>query len=467
MESKTSKIKSKSRPLTKNEKFLITALGLVLVFWMFFKFIFDPQAGKLEELEKDRENYHGQIIEYNRILKNEESIKEDFLLSIGERDKILSAYFPSLDQAQILYLLNDLMADDRVNISDMSFTRPSTETKGEQDIYKMDVNIPISGSYDGILDIVRAIENGPRKILVNSLSLGNENNDQLAGNMNLKIYSLEGLAKAEKDIIPIDITTDGNPKTPFTPYSDFVEAVPSHEEDLNLDEEEAEFYRSIEREGLVLYEFDDGNYEFIPSSPRVGGNVVVSNIKKSGKYSMRLEYNILALEKENRAYVNLINNDISFKYPPNSIGMWVYSYGYSPGTLGLQLKGQAGEKIEVKMAEGISWLGWSYIEADMTQDLKLYPLELERLYFEVPYEREDYGVLMIDKLETFYPENSDGDGSEKVINDFYVVEQGDTISEISRKIYGTISYKNEIMELNDIKPGDILHEGKVLVLRRR
>lgn len=467
MESKTDKMKIKSRPLTKNEKFLITALGLVLVFWISFKFVFDPQAAKLEELEKDREIYHGQIVEYNQILKNEESIKEELLLLIGERESILYNYFPSLDQAQILYLLNDLIADDRVNIADMSFIRPSIETKGELDIHKMDVNIPLSGSYDGILDIVRAIENSPRKILVHSLNLGNENNDQLVGNMNLKIYSLEGLAKAEKDVIPIDIADTGDVKTPFTPYSDFTEPISSYEDDMNLDESEFESYEPTERAGLVLYEFDDSNYEFIPSNPRVKGNVVSSTIRKSGKYSMRLEYNILALEEENRAYVNLNNNDILFKYPPNSIGMWIYSYGYSPGTLGLQLKGQAGEEIEVEIAEGISWMGWSYIETNLPQDLKLYPLKLERLFFEIPYEREDYGVLLMDQLEAFYPENSDADENEKVINDFYVVQSGDTVSEISRKTYGTISYKNEIMELNDIKPGDTLSVGRVLVLRRR
>lgn len=465
MESKAKKIKSKSRPLTKNEKFLVTSLGLVLVFWIFFKFVFEPQSTKIEELKMEKDVYDAKIIEYNQILKNEENIKDELLLLISEREQILSDYFPSLDQAQILYLLNDLIADDRVTMADMSFTRPSTETKGELDIHKMDVNIPLNGSYDGILDIVKAIENSPRRILVNSLNLGNANNDQLEGNMNLKIYSLEGLAKVEKDVITIDIGEGGNIKTPFTPYSDFTEAISAYEEDSYLDE--SEFHEPTEKEGLVLYEFDDSNYEFIPSSPRVKGNVVPSNIKKSGKYSMRLEYNILALEEENRAYINLIDNDILFKYPPNHIGIWVYSYGYSPGILGLQLKGQAGEEIEIEMVEGISWLGWSYIETSMPQDLKLYPLKLERLYFEIPYNREDYGVLMIDKLEAFYPENSDDDGIDKVINDFYVVQSGDTISEISRKIYGTISYKNEIMELNDIKPGDTLSVGKVLVLRRR
>ena len=472
MESKTSRMKRKSRPLTKNEKFLLTALGLILIFWASFKFIFDPQAAKMEELEMDRALYDAEIVEHNRILKNEQKIKEELKILTVERDEILSNYFPALDQAQILYLLNDLVRDERVNVADLNFTRPSTETKGELEIHKMDVNIPLKGSYDGIYDIVKAIENSPRRILVNNLTLDRDNSDQLAGSMNLKIYSLEGLAKADRDVISVDIAHDGDTKTPFTPYSNYMEPISSNEDDgfssggYTGGRIEGD-YGPAERAGVVLYDFEDRNYEFIPSSPRVQGNAVPSTIKKSGKYAMRFEFNILALEDENRGYVNLMDHDILFKYPPNSIGMWVYSYGYSPGTLGLQLKGQAGEDLEVELIQGISWLGWSYVETSLPQDLKLYPLKLERIYYEIPDEREDFGVLLMDKLEAFYPDSSETDEGNRIINDFYVVQAGDTVSEISRKVYGTISYKNEIMELNDIKPGDMLTVGKILVLRRR
>lgn len=466
MESRSNRMKSKSRPLTKNEKFLLTALGLILIFWASFKFVFDPQAAKMEALEMDRALYDAEIVEHNRILKNEQKIKEELQVLTVERDEILSNYFPALDQAQILYLLNDLVRDDRVHVADLNFTRPSTETKGELEIHKMDVNIPLKGSYDGIYDIVKAIENSPRRILMNNLTLDRDG-DQLAGSINLKIYSLEGLAKADRDVITVDIAHDGDIKAPFTPYSDYMEPISSNEDDGDMDGSMEGGYEAAERSGVVLYDFEDRNYAFIPSSPRVQGNAVPSTIKKSGKYAMRLEFNILALEDENRGYVNLMDHDILFKYPPNSIGMWVYSYGYSPGTLGLQLKGQAGEALEVELAQGISWLGWSYIETSLPQDLKLYPLKLERIYYEIPYEREDFGVLLMDQLEAFYPEGSERDEANNVINDFYVVQVGDTVSEISRKIYGTISYKNEIMELNDIKPGDMLTAGKVLVLRRR
>ena len=467
MESRAKKIKGKSRPLTKNEKFLLTALGLILVFWVSFKFVYDPQAAKMSELETDKALYDAQIVEHNRVLRNEEKIKKELEILTEDRDKILSNYFPALDQAQILYLLNDLMADDRVNVDDMSFTRPSIETKGELDIYKMDINIPLTGTYDGIFDIVDAINNSPRRVLINNLNLSNES-EELSGNMNLKIYSLEGLAKTDKDVIFVDVAEDESAGAPFTPYTGYVEPIGDGEGSIvELDENGEPI---VGGEGLlsseVLHEFDNRMYEFIPSNPRVTGNAIQSTIKKSGKYSMRFEYDILALEDENRAYVNLLGQDIVLKYPPNSIGVWVYSYGYSPGTLGLQLKDQVGDEYELEISQGIPWLGWEYLQVNPPQDLKLYPLTLERLYFEVPYEKKDYGVLLIDRLESFYPDSSSDDSSNRAINEFYVVQYGDTVSDISRKVYGTINYKNEIMELNDIRPGDVLTVGKVLVLRR-
>lgn len=471
MESRINKFKGKTRPLTKNEKFLLTALGIILLFWVSFKFVFDPQGAKMSELEGEKEVYQAEIIEYNRVLRNEEKIEEELEILTKERDKILSNYFPSLDQAQILYLLNDLMADDRVDVDDMSFTRPASESKGEMDINKMEVHIPLTGSYDGIYDIVDAINHSPRKILINGLNLETED-DTLAGNMNLKIYSLEGLAKTDRDVIYVDIAEGESSKTPFTPYSDYVEAVEDgqglDQEDLAGIEDDIPLAPGGEevKAGELLHEFDNRMYEFIPSNPRVKGNAIQSTIKKSGRYSMRLEYDILALEDENRAYVNLLGQDIILKYPPNSIGLWVYSYGYSPGTLGLQLRDQVGEEYELEISQGISWLGWEYLQVSPPQDLKVYPLKVERIYFEIPYEREDYGVILIDRLEAFYPESSASDDSSNLINEFYVVEPGDNISDISRKVYGTVAYKNEIMELNDIKPGDVLTVGKVLVLRR-
>ena len=79
----------------------------------------------------------------------------------------------------------------------------------------------------------------------------------------------------------------------------------------------------------------------------------------------------------------------------------------------------------------------------------------------MPYNRDDIGVFLIDKLQAFYPVNQDSQANSQPIYDFYVVKPGDTITDISRMKYGTIAYKNEIMQNNSLTAGDILPAGKV------
>ena len=470
MKTYSKKRKMNTRPFTKSEKILLSLLGLVILIWASNRFIFQPQAEKLYHLEAEKADYEMQIIDMNNTLKSEEKIKREWEILHKERDQILSRYFPTLDQSQIIYLLNDLTKDDNFNVEDLSFSRPSVETLGEVDVRNMEVSIPFAGNYNGIIDVINAFEGSPRRILVNNLSLDRRNPEDLTGAMSLKIYSLEGIAETDPNVIFVDTAGDSGSGLPFEPYDDFMDQ--SLElgsfEDVSGDEEipsSPDIKEGMRKQ--LLHEFDNSRYSFIPSSPMVKGNVTPSTVKKSGKYAMRFEYNILALEDENRAYIDLSSTNMELKIPPDIIGTWVYSYGYSPGTLGMRLVTQDGEFIDVEMAEGISWMGWTYLETNLPSDLSLYPLRLDKLYYELPFNRDDFGILLIDKMEAFYRLSEETIVGEQESYLFYVVESGDTVNGISESIYGTGQYKNEIMELNEIKPGDILTVGKVLVLKRR
>lgn len=472
MKSQLKKKKINSRPLTKSEKFLLTILTVVLLVWGSNKFILTPQAEKLAVLESSKLDYEMKIVDMNNTLKSEEKINKEWEILHQERDQILSQYFPTLDQSQIIYLLNDLTEDDKFSAEDLNFSRPSTEKVGEIDVRKMEISIPFVGNYSGIIDVINAVGGSPRRILVDSLSLDRKDEKDLAGTMSLKIYSLEGLAQTNPDVIYVDTATNSGEGVPFQAYKDYKEeASGGSSGGSNTGTGVGSDFTSPDtKDGMrkeLLHEFDYRSYNFIPSGTMVQGNVAPSTIKKSGKYSLRFEYNILALDDENRAYIDLSNPEINIKYPPESIGTWVYSYGYSPGTLGMRLRTQGGEFVDITMSEGISWMGWSYVETSLPADLKLYPLKLEKLYFELPYNRDDFGILLIDKMEAFYGINEGTTTRNNETYIFYVVEPGDTVSNISRKFYGDLKYKNEIMSLNDIRTEDILPVGKVLVLRRR
>jgi type IV pilus assembly protein PilO len=459
------------RPFTKSEKVLLTLLGIVLAVYLSNRFILTLQAEKVSSLKAEIVTLDNKIADMSNTIKKEDNIKKEWEMLHRERDEILRSYFPVLDQAQIIYQLNDLIADDRVTINELSFGNPSEETMGEIPVQNMSISVPYSGSYEGTMDIIKSIGSSSRRIVVDNLSMDRESDSNLSGVMSLKIYSLEGIAETDPEVIFVKTADGSGEGSLFASYDGYSDVTASGRAVGGVyaggsigsgtainDGDYAKVY--------MLHDFENRSYSFIPSNEFIKGNIEPSTIKKSGKYSLRFEYNVLALGEENRAYIDL-GSEIELKYPPDNISVGVNAFGYSPGSLGFRFRTQDGEDIDVVASKGISWLGWSDVEAAPPQDLDLYPLKLTHIYFEMPFNRDDIGVFLIDKLQAFYPVNQDSQGNSQPIYDFYVVKPGDTVTDISRQIYGTISYVNEIMNNNSLTAGDILPVGKVLVLVRR
>ncbi len=473
MNKKLNSRKLNLRPLTKSEKTLLTLLGIAVVIYFSNRFILTPQAEKVSALQTEIVQLDNSINDMNATIKKEDTIKKEWEMLQRERGEILKNYFPVLDQAQIIYLLNDLVTDDNVDINEFNFSNPSDETMGELAVKNMSISVPYSGTYDGTMKVVKALGESPRRIVVDNLLMDRADDANVSGSMSLKIYSLEGIAETDPEVIKVETADGSNEGSLIASYDGYSNANSSGSaaggafggggsgsgSGTSINEGDyAKVYR--------LHDFEKRNYSFIPSNEFVKGNAEPSTINKSGRYSLRFEYNILALGQENRAYIDL-GTDIELKYPPNTISVGVNAFGYSPGTIGFRFRTQDGEDIDVVGSKGISWLGWADVEVSPPQDLDLYPLKLTHIYFELPFNRDDIGVFLIDKLQAFYPVSQDSQGNNQPIYDFYVVKSGDTVSDISRQIYGTVSYVSEIMKNNSLTAGDILPVGKVLVLVRR
>ena len=450
----------KTRELTKNEKVLISLLIIVILVWLSYRFIYMPQQESISLLNTQKFEYEKKIEEINATLRKEEDINQEWQDLHREKEKIVSQYFPTLDQAQIIYILNELVENDQITVSDLNFNRPGFSDIGGFQVRSMDIAIPYSGKYEGVIETLNSIKKSPRKMLVDNIFIDRAMNEDLNGSMSLKIYSIEGIAESDRDIVYIDKADNEDKDTPFMAYKEY------SEEKLSVPSGGSQEKKPYIEETLLDFEINN-NY-FIPSHEFVNGNVSLSNISKSKNHSLKLEYHILGLEEENRAFVDISKTNILFKYPPNTIGLWVYSYDFSPATLGLGFRGQMGEDIFVPLSDGIGWTGWKYIEANSPSDMDLYPIKLDHLYLELTEGRDDFGVILFDKLEALYSRNLGEDGSEEAVSShmFHIVERGESIEGISKKFYGTNIYANEIIKLNELKSGAILPIGKVLVLKK-
>ena len=450
------------RALTNNEKILLILLGLTIIFWLVFRFIITPQSNQLKALMEKKYEYEEKILQMNTILKNEKKIDDEWLRLHREKSIIVNKYFSNLDQPQIIYLLNEILNGEGLDVLDINFNRPSEEQIGDLMVKTMNINIPYRGGYNTLVGTIEEMVSSPKKILISNLIMDKDKDNQLAGNISLKIYSLEGIAEEEENLIYIDDVASSDKLSPFKPFEEYKEI---NDENIVLEDNSLEG-KSIDTDNYhreVLEDFEDGGLYFIPSNKNIKGSLSKSTNSKSKKHSIRFEYNIITLEDENRAYVDLTDKNIMIKYPPSSIGLWTYAYDYSPATLGIRFKGQAGEKIDVELSKGISWTEWNYVEANPPQDLSLYPLQLDRIYLELDYNRDDYGVVLFDKLEANYPKDRNKINTRFT---FYIVEKGDTLDRISMKNYGTGKKKDLIIKYNEIKSDNDIWEGKILVIPR-
>src|SRR5690606_34991332 len=101
----------------------------------------------------------------------ENEINKEWEALNQEKKRIVSRYFPKLDQAQIIYLLNSLIEDEKISTMDLNFSRAEFEDIGGFQVKNMGISIPYSGSYEGVINVINRLKESPRKILLSNISM--------------------------------------------------------------------------------------------------------------------------------------------------------------------------------------------------------------------------------------------------------------------------------------------------------
>lgn len=444
--------------LSRKEKFLIILLIVVVFFWLFNKFVLTAQSAKLDELKQERVSHEEDIMKVNSILGKEKHINEQWSKLNHDVNHITNKYFSDIEQPKILELLNGIIDDGALDIKSMQFFGPDYTSLGEVNTKYLGVSIPFEGTYEDLSKFLSQLGKSPKKLLTSNLSLSKMVDGNLTGQMDLSIYSYDKLMDEYVENAYKPEVRSVIKENPFKPFEGYTEET----EDTYIGSG-TNIYMATEKT-TVLEDFEGEEIFFMPSSDSVTGKVSRFTSSKQGKYSLRTEYFISTENKEERAYILLDDKEIILKYPPSSIGIWAHSYGYSPVILGFRFQDQEGNKIDLELSRGVNWMGWEYIEASPPQDIKLYPLKLDRVYLELSSNKDDYGVMLFDNIEAFYLANERESEGIKNSYLFYVVEYGDTFESISEKFYGSKSRYNAILKQNGLNKNSILEAGQILVI---
>lgn len=445
--------------ISKKEKKLFLLLFLVTIFWLFNKFVFTVQGIKIAELKQEKDNYKKELSNIDTMLSKDSAIVDKWTRLNGGIDNIIEKYFSATEQPEIMHVLSEIIDNSSLKVPGIYFAEPDYSILDDIKIKYIGVSIPFEGSYDDLGTFFAHLSLSSKRFVVTQFNISKNDIDTLSGQISLKAYSFDEVIEYSTSPINKMVVKSVMKENPFIPFEGYIE---ESDYDAYYGYNDNLTDKDIEKR-TILEEFEGEDIYFMASSNNVTGKVTKFNSPKNGKHSLRAEYFISADYEEERAYVVLDDKEIYLKYPPSSIGVWVYSYGYSPILLGFRFQDQEGNKIDSELARGVSWIGWEFIEAMPPQDIKMYPLKLDRIYLQLGANRHDYGVILFDDLEASYPnviseENQDNGYS------FYVVQHGDTLMSISEKTYGTSLKYELIMNQNGLNSNSELEVGQILVI---
>lgn len=206
--------------LSKREKNLILILILVIILWLFNKIVFLPQRNKINILEVEKLEYEEELNKINHLLAKGNQEQDGSLELDEEKEKLLKEYLPTIEQAQILYILNDLIDTSNIKVINMEFFDIETEEVSEDNqlpLKYMDIIIEYEGKYDELMNFLSKIKKAPGKFLIRSIDINKDNNGLVKGQIGLRAYSIEGIFPENETRIDIKTKINGKRKNPFKP----------------------------------------------------------------------------------------------------------------------------------------------------------------------------------------------------------------------------------------------------------
>jgi len=443
--------------ISKKEKTLFLVLFAILFLWVLYYFVFIDQLNRIESLKARKVNYETQLSIMKQMIEDEDLIKNEREILKSTIEDISCKYFYNINQPYLLHILNSMLENEDLEVNNISFSEPMPiDYEGLNEVYSIGILLPFKGDYNSLISFLKDLRNSDKRLLIDYISISRNGEDGLvSGQISLKAFSYGNIKATDNEYYYINAYKNNGKEDPFKVFDGY--------EEENKEVIIHDSYEEKEKRDLI-FDMEADDIYFMGTSHYVSGQVKRIDKAKHGNSSIRTEYNISTVFQKERAYVVLDDKSIIIKYPPQSIGLWAYSYGYSPVIIGIRLSDMDGRKIELELSKSVDWMGWKFISAIPPQDLNIYPLKLDRIYLELDVNREEYGVILFDQIEASYGNDREVDSTKIEKYSFYIVKPGDTLKSISKSYYNTESYFMKLAKENALNPNNELEPGTVLVI---
>lgn len=404
--------------LSRRERALVFILATIVLAASYYKFLITPFRSNLIQLTYDKEEKEFQCNEMQQKLQSTATLDRDLQILNNEVSDLAGVYFGNLQQEDIILLLNDFIIDSSIRILSINFmearrellveveeesSEESSQNQPSADIHPIQVNY--EGDYEGVINFLKNIREYEKKIIINNLSINNNYNGLLSGDILMDFYTLDEVNKyysMESSILHYGQDTVSNEdkiNNPFDAYEAFIE----------IDEiaVSADFAKNTEiRKMTNLHGFEDGNIFFVGEPKDVFGKVSLDDNSIEGRYSNKIEYDFIRGREHSVANLVFEGEPIKIKKQPEFLSLSIYPYETNKHTIGIVLIDSKGRQFKVPLTDEVEQWRWNTIE--ITPPIEItYPAIVQRIYIESNgFSNKLKGHFLFDKLQVLYNDAS-------------------------------------------------------------
>lgn len=238
---------------TLREKLLAVGLGLLVLMFGYYQFVFQPQRKAINILTTQVSANKLQIQGINDFLKPDSKLPQDYKLIKFKTDEQTRMFFPLADQEKIILSLDQMLTSTALNGLSVSFSTPqlvkststtkptglldyylkslvedkgkvSTDTKvavptvanDKNQIPSMDITLQYSGTYASLLSFLSTVEGWEKKLFVKTVLIGpNKNAPGVSGNIVFRLFMLPKYPSSDLEFLKWDINSAYGSPDPF------------------------------------------------------------------------------------------------------------------------------------------------------------------------------------------------------------------------------------------------------------
>ena len=445
--------------LSKREITLLAVLGTILLGFVYYKFIIVPQTASAQTFKAERNLKREELKTLKEDIASQKKLEIE-LLDLQDKIKNESQrYFLTLDQEEIILILNEFVEGTKVKLKSVNFEEPRVETVGategeegesqaqaeteentdenaeDKDSTSLDVHtvsLEYESDYYSLLDFLKNISSYHKKIMIKNININKEETGKIIGNITIEFYVIGKIIDGEELLYawePDQGSVVGDPFLEFKGYTvakDNVEtdgstapmgSIQAYEGSTGSNSgfgnyggsgagtgnETGTVQANTNTLSRDLFGFEDTNtLLFVGNSKDIKGELVLDKkTKTQGTSSLNLRYDFV--EERRYSAANLSFDDkVVIKEQPQALSIDIKPIDKNSCRIGVTIRDREGNYFKLPLKETLDWNGWETLTVELPIDVN-YPAKVEKIYIE-SYDnyKKLTGTILIDNMKLIY-----------------------------------------------------------------